>query len=69
MLDEADRFAHDLFIDDLFSHIVNLIPDTWVTWNHSEDTPNQIRELYFEFLKNRFQHSDNFLNCAKDARG
>ena len=31
-------------------------------------TDEQIREIYFKFLQNRFQHSANFLNCAKDAR-
>jgi hypothetical protein len=69
MLDEANGFAHETLSDDLFKDIVSLIPDNWIMWDHTEDTPDQIREIYFKFLKNRFQHSENFLNCAKDARG
>jgi hypothetical protein len=68
MLDEADQFAHETLTDELFNDIVSLIPDNWLMWDHTENTPEQIREIYFKFLKNRFQHSDNFLNLAKNAR-
>lgn len=69
MLNEADLFAHEALSEKLFKDIVNIIPENWLMWDHTEDSPEQIREIYFNFLKNRFQHSHNFLNCAKDARG
>ena len=69
MLDEADSFAHSILTDELLKEIVELIPDNWLMWDHTEETPNQIRDIYFKFLKNRLKHSINFLNTAKDAKG
>ena len=69
MLDEADRFAHEILTDELLKEIVELIPDNWLMWDHTEETPDQIRDIYFKFLKNRLEHSTNFLNSAKDAKG
>lgn len=68
-LDEANSFAHTVLTDELFTEIVNIIPDNWLMWDHTEETPEQIREIYFKFLRNRLKHSVNFVNNAKDARG
>ena len=38
-------------------------------WNDAEETPEEIREIYFNFLKTRLEHSEIFLNEAKNARG
>lgn len=69
MLDAANDFAHDILSDDLLEKIVSLIPDNWLTWNHTQETPGEIRKTYRNFLKTRLQHSQNFLNTAKNARG
>lgn len=69
MLDEADRFAHEVLTSDLLENIVALIPDEWLAWNHTQESPHQIRSIYIDFLKTRLLHSDNFLKNAKDARG
>lgn len=69
MLDEADKFAHNILTDVLLSDIVNLIPDDWVNWDHASETPDEVREIYYSFLTGRLSNSAIFLNSAKDARG
>lgn len=68
-LDEADAFAKSVLNDDFFRAIVNLIPEEWLQWNDVEETPAEIREVYFNFLKTRLEHSEIFVNEAKNARG
>lgn len=69
ILDEADIFAKSVLNDETFREIVNLIPLDWLEWNDVEETPDEIREVYFNFLKTRLEHSEIFLNEAKNARG
>ncbi len=69
MLDEADTFAKSVLNDEIFQELTNLIPLDWLQWNDVEETPEEIREVYFEFLKTRLEHSEIFLNEAKNARG
>lgn len=69
MLDEADKFAHNILTDVLLRDIVNLIPDDWVNWDHASETPDEVREIYYNFLTGRLSNSAIFLNSAKDARG
>lgn len=67
MLDEVDAFAHEMLSDDFFGEIVRIIPDDWLHWNGSTESPDEIRERYFAFLKTRFAHSSNFVNVAKNV--
>jgi hypothetical protein len=69
MLDEADTFAKEVLNDSVFREIVNLIPEDWLHWNDAEETSEEIREIYFNFLKTRLENSEIFLNEAKNARG
>ncbi|MCT4303550.1 aminotransferase class I and II [Elizabethkingia anophelis] len=69
MLDEANRFAKEKLNDDIFREIVNLIPEDWLHWNDTDETPEEIREVYFQFLKTRLENSEIFVNEAKNARG
>lgn len=68
-LDEADFFAKSVLNEEVFKAIVNLIPEDWLQWNDADESPEEIREIYFNFLKNRLEHSEIFLNEAKNARG
>lgn len=68
-LDEADAFAKALLNEDFFRDIVNMIPDEWLQWRDTEETPDEIREIYFNFMNTRLAHSEIFLNEAKNARG
>lgn len=68
-LDEADAFAKSVLNEDIFREIVNLIPEDWLHWEDADETPEQIRDIYFQFMATRLKHSENFLNEAKNARG
>ena len=48
---------------------MNLIPEDWLQWNDADESPEEIREIYFNFLKTRLENSEIFLNEAKNARG
>ncbi|MHB9056132.1 MAG: HipA family kinase [Paludibacteraceae bacterium] len=69
MLDEADTYAKSVLNDEVFRKIVNLLPDDWLHWQDTDETPDEIREVYFQFLKTRLKNSDIFINEAKNARG
>jgi hypothetical protein len=68
-LKEADQFAKDHLNDDFFQKLVNLIPEDWLQWNDADETPDEIRAIYFQFLKTRLTNSEIFLNEAQNARG
>lgn len=68
MLDEADAFAHAVLSDDFFEEIVRMIPDDWLHWKGTPALPDEIRAVYFAFLKTRLAHSSTFVNAAKNAR-
>lgn len=67
-LDEADAFAKEVLSEIIFREIVNLIPEDWLHWDDADETPEEIREIYFQFLKTRLENSHLFLNEAKNAR-
>ncbi|SDM24906.1 hypothetical protein SAMN05216273_11868 [Chryseobacterium taihuense] len=66
-LDEADQFAHQVLNDQVFRDIVEAIPQDWLHWDDVEESPDEIREIYFNFLKTRLENSVIFLNEAKNA--
>ncbi|VFB05095.1 Uncharacterised protein [Chryseobacterium taihuense] len=66
-LDEADQFAHQVLNDKVFRDIVDVIPQDWLHWDDVEESPDEIREIYFNFLKTRLENSVIFLNEAKNA--
>ncbi|MDR6516536.1 HipA family kinase [Chryseobacterium camelliae] len=68
-LDEADQFARSVLNDNLFRDIVNLIPEEWLHWDDAEESPEEIREVYFRFMKTRLEHSQIFVKEAQHARG
>lgn len=68
-LDAADVFAHNILNDEIFREIVNLIPDDWLQWEDADETPEEIREVYFNFMATRLKNSEIFLKEAQNARG
>lgn len=68
-LEEADKFAHTLLTEEFLSGIVNLLPDDWLRWDHTDESPDQIRKIYLDFLSLRLQNSQTFLTAAQNARG
>lgn len=53
---------------DAIRSIVNLIPDVWLDWGDHGQTPAEIRDTYFDFLTERLNHSELFINEAQNAR-
>ena len=65
---EADAACKLLLTDSILREIAELIPDDWANWKEDGDTPQSIKEVYYQFLSERLKHSDNFLNEALHAR-
>ena len=65
---ETDAESKKALTDELLKAITDLIPDEWLHWEETEDTPEQIRNTYFNFLKTRRDNSHIFLNEALNAR-
>lgn len=68
LLNDADIFAHEVLTKDFFRDITKQIPDEWLQWSNTTETPDEIREIYFDFLLTRFKNSSVFVNAANDAR-
>lgn len=67
-LSQTDAAYTKLLTDDVLKAIVNLIPLDWLQWDDADETPEQIREIYFNFLVTRRDHSHIFVKQAQDAR-
>jgi len=67
-MEEVDAECRLIFTDELIREIVNMIPDTWANWTEDNDTPESIREVYYQFLTRRLKNSTLFLNEANHAR-
>lgn len=68
VLDEVNEVSSRLLTEAKLREIVALIPDTWLQWEDTEESPEQIRETYAQFLLTRLKHADIFTKQAQDAR-
>lgn len=67
-LDEVDReFKKRLTMDKIID-IIQTIPDDWLKWEGSEETPDQKRDVYIKFFEERISHSEIFVKEAQNAR-
>jgi hypothetical protein len=66
-LEEADKEAKAILTEQRLREITNLIPDTWLQWEGTEESPEEIREAYAQFLITRLAHTENFIKEAQDA--
>ncbi len=66
-LEEAGRICRELLTEAKIKEIVDLVPDEWLIWDSHNETPDQIRSVYFRFLMQRLEYSDTFIKEAKDA--
>ena len=57
-----------LLTKEILQDIVNYIPEDWLHWEDTDETPAAIREIYFQFLWTRLNHSEIFINEAQNAR-
>jgi len=67
-LSEVDQQFKPLLSDEFLSEIVQTIPNDWLLWNDLALSQEQIREVYWQFLVLRREHSFNFINEAQNAR-
>ncbi len=67
-LDDVNVRFKAILTPEILREIVDLIPTDWLNWNDTELSPEEIKEVYFQFLTIRLEHSDNFINEAKNAR-
>jgi hypothetical protein len=67
-LEKADAECKAILTNEVIREIVDLIPDDFVNWTEDGDTPYSIREIYYQFLCERLNHSENFVNEALNAR-
>jgi hypothetical protein len=67
-MDQVDAEFKAILTNEVIRQIVDLIPDAWLVDASSEDTPEQRREVYYQFLTLRIAASAIFLTEAKNAR-
>lgn len=68
MLTEVNEEYKLLLTEEKIRTIVDMIPSDWLRWEDTKQEPEEIREVYFNFLTDRLKHSDNFTKEAQDAR-
>jgi len=68
LLEETDERFKKILTDEKLREIVALIPETWLQWEDTEQTQEEIREVYFQFLSTRAAHSETFIKEAQNAR-
>ena len=68
LLQETDVAFKKRLTKDIIQEIVNYIPEDWLQWEDTEQTPEEIRNVYFQFLWTRLNHSEIFINEAQNAR-
>jgi hypothetical protein len=64
----TDLAFRKLLTKEILQDIVNYIPEDWLLWEDTDQTPSEIRDVYFQFLWTRLNHSEIFINEAQNAR-
>lgn len=67
-LDAIDAEFRKILSEERLKEIVGSLPDEWLQWQETDETPEELRAAYLRFLMIRLEHSDNFLKEAKNAR-
>lgn len=67
-LEEIDQQCKELISLKKIGEIVNLIPDDWLDWRSSEESIQDLKNIYQEFLSNRLNNSQLFIKEANNAR-
>lgn len=68
LLEEVNAEFQTLLTNDKLKAIVDLLPDNWLDWEGNEQTPDEIRAIYYQFLVLRKEHATTFVNQAQHAR-
>lgn len=68
LLKEVDSEYKAVLTTELLQQIVALIPDEWLNWEDTDETPEGLRNVYLQFLQTRLNHSEIFVKEAENAR-
>jgi len=68
LIQEADALFKTILTPETLQSIVDLIPLDWLDWQDTDESPEAIREVYFQFLSIRLNHSQIFIKEAQNAR-
>ena len=67
-LSEVDREFQELLTEEKLRAIVGSLPEEWLEWPEKEETSDEIKEAYLQFLLKRKENSDIFIKEAQHAR-
>lgn len=67
-LNSVDIEFKKILSDDVIKEIVNSIPAEWLDWSSDDETIDDIRQTYIQFLIVRRDNSEIFIKQAQDAR-
>ncbi len=68
LLEEVNEQFQTLLTDEKLKAIVDLLPDDWLNWEGNEQSPDEIRAIYYQFLVLRKANAATFVNQAQNAR-
>jgi hypothetical protein len=67
LMEETNVEFKQLLTDEKLRNIVQLIPDEWLHWPETTESPAELRDAYFTFLSERLHFSDTFTTEILDA--
>lgn len=67
-LESVDEDFKKILTDEKIREIVDLLPNDWLNWGGEDESPEDIKDVYYSFLTERIHHSDLFVKAAQDAR-
>ncbi|MDR2954381.1 MAG: aminotransferase class I and II [Prevotella sp.] len=68
LLDQVDTEFKRILTPHKIEEIVNTLPDGWLSWGGTEESAEEIRKVYVNFLNERIKHSEIFIKEAQYAR-
>ncbi|MFZ0597881.1 MAG: HipA family kinase [Flavobacterium sp.] len=68
LLKEVDAEYKTLLTPEILEDIVSTIPEEWLQWEDTDETPEALRNVYLQFLQTRLNNSEIFVNQAYNAR-
>ena len=68
LLSQVDREFKNILTEEKIRGIIEALPEAWLHWQETEDTPEEIKEAYIQFLRVRLEHSEIFIKEAQNAR-
>lgn len=68
LLAEVDSVFKTILTEEKIRGIIEAIPEDWLHWQETEDSPEEIKEAYIQFLLVRLENSEIFIKEAQNAR-